>query len=137
MITPSDKWWMRRCERVHSATNADVADLGSSRARQGMRGGARAAYALTLFAQRVTIEGMKRALKWIAIGLAVVGALVGAVVALLSFSFERDQAQFAAAANRCERMCNQDSGGLAGCREDCKGHPDLYGPEVQAAQQKK
>ncbi|MBS2021348.1 MAG: hypothetical protein JST92_02990 [Deltaproteobacteria bacterium] len=79
---------------------------------------------------------MKRALKWIAIGLAVVGVLVGAVFALLAFSFEKEQAQFAAAANRCERMCLQDSGGLTGCREDCKGHPDTYGPEVQAAQKK-
>ena len=54
--------------------------------------------------------------------------LVGCVVAVFLWSFWRDQRNFAAAANPCERACIQDSGGLDDCRAECASHPTSYGP---------
>jgi hypothetical protein len=60
--------------------------------------------------------------------LLVVALLVGCVVAVFLWSFWRDQRNFAAAANPCERACLQDSGGLDDCRAECASHPTSYGP---------
>lgn len=61
-------------------------------------------------------------------GLVVVALLVGGVVAVFLWSFWRDQRNFAAAANPCERACIQDSGGLDDCRAECASPPLPTGP---------
>ena len=61
-------------------------------------------------------------------GLLIVALLVVGVVTVLVWSFWRDQRNFAAAANPCERACIQDSGGLDDCRAECASHPTAYGP---------
>jgi hypothetical protein len=70
---------------------------------------------------------MRRWLKYVLAGL---GALVALTVALFMYSAERDQEEFRAAKNQCERDCIQDSGSIATCRPYCASHPDTYGPNV-------
>jgi hypothetical protein len=66
---------------------------------------------------------MRRVLKY---GLIAVAAFVVLVVALLAYSIYRDQHDFRAAKNDCERACIQDSGGLEDCRKYCASHPNSY-----------
>jgi hypothetical protein len=54
--------------------------------------------------------------------------LVGLAIAAFFAMFSRDQENFRAAANPCERACLQDSGGPTSCREECASHPLTYGP---------
>jgi len=66
---------------------------------------------------------MRRVVKY---ALAIVAVLICLAIALLAYSFRRDQKQFSAAKNACERGCIQDSGGIDQCREFCIQHPDHY-----------
>ena len=66
---------------------------------------------------------MRRVVKY---SLAIVAVLVFLGMALLDYAYRRDQENFSAAKNACERGCIQDSGGIDQCREFCAQHPDHY-----------
>jgi hypothetical protein len=55
-----------------------------------------------------------------------IAAFIGLVVALWEYSSASDQKNFAAAKNKCEVGCVQDSGGIDSCRKLCADHPDHY-----------
>jgi len=74
---------------------------------------------------------MSRVVKWILLAIAALAASAVLVNVLLDWSFQRDQRNFQAAANPCERACIQDSGGIDSCRKECASHPMTYGPGGQ------
>ncbi|HXS08105.1 MAG TPA: hypothetical protein VN723_15035 [Rhizomicrobium sp.] len=65
-------------------------------------------------------------MRWLKIVLGALAALVILAVALFTYAYERDQANFKAAKNQCEIGCIQDSGGIDQCRVTCKDHPGHY-----------
>ena len=58
--------------------------------------------------------------------LATLALLLCLGVVLFEYATERDQQQFRAAKNKCERECIQDSGGLKFCQDLCTQHPNRY-----------
>ena len=65
-------------------------------------------------------------MRWLKYVLGGVAALVLLAMALFTYAYERDQANFKAARNQCEVGCIQDSGGIDQCRIACKDHPGHY-----------